>query len=60
MRRVLATLPEAQQYAIRLVVESLATATDEQQCTGLKTLIEATVAAPAPDRAVLVRSLALR
>jgi len=60
MRRVLATLPEAQQYAIRLVVESPATAADEQLCTGLKALIEASVAAPAPDRAVLVRTLALR
>ena len=60
MWRVLATLPEAQQYAIRLVVESAVTATDEQLCTGLKALISAAVAAPAPDRAVLVRTLALR
>ncbi|WP_054457876.1 hypothetical protein [Achromobacter aegrifaciens] len=60
LRRVLATLPEAQQYAIRLLVESPARATDEQLCAGLKALTSATVAAPAPDRAVLVRSLALR
>ncbi|MEN5063283.1 hypothetical protein [Achromobacter aegrifaciens] len=60
VQRVLATLPQAQQHAVRLVLESPATATDEQLCTGLKALTSASVAAPEPDRAVLVRALALR
>lgn len=60
MQRILTLLPEAQQKAIRLFVETPSKATDEQLCAGLKALTSASVAAPAPDRAVLVRALALR
>ncbi|QVQ27701.1 hypothetical protein [Achromobacter deleyi] len=60
MRRVLATLPETQQQAIRLTLQKPVAATDEQLCAGLKALTSASLEAPEPDRAVLVRALSMR
>ncbi|WP_123767355.1 hypothetical protein [Achromobacter xylosoxidans] len=60
LQRVLTGLPQTQQYAISQFLESPSTATNEQLCAGLKALTTISVTAPAPDRAVLVRALAMR